>query len=156
MGHPTPQPVPEPETVPEETVLKTMVPVEGTEAAAFSQEALSYNQTTRDWRTHSGVDLAAEEGTPVRASADGKVYTTYDDDALGTTVVLQHPGGYTTRYSSLREDIQVKAGDRVTRGQPIGYVGTTALVESALGPHVHFSVSHRDAPMDPAEFLSME
>ena len=144
------------EPIPERKVLKTGSPVEGTAAAAFSMEALSYNETTRDWRVHNGVDLAAEEGTQVCASADGKVYTTYDDDTLGTTVVIRHDGGYTTRYSSLREDISVKAGDRVTLGQPIGFVGTTALVESALGPHVHFSVSYQDAPMDPAEFLSLE
>lgn len=159
-----PEPAPEPETaapapretVPERKVLQTGSPVKGTEAAAFSMEALSYNETTRDWRVHNGVDLAAEEGVQVCASADGKVYTTYDDDTLGTTVVIRHDGGYTTRYSSLREDISVKAGDHVTLGQPIGYVGTTALVESALGPHVHFSVSYQDAPMDPAEFLSLQ
>ena len=100
-----PQPVPETQAPTEERkVLKTAAPVEGTEAAAFSVEALSYNETTRDWRTHNGVDLAAESGTEVRASADGRVYTTYDDDALGATVVIRHDGGYTTRYSSLRED----------------------------------------------------
>ena len=150
-----------PETVaPEKTgespqALRTAAPIEGTEAAGFSLEALAYNETTRDWRTHNGVDLAADSGTQVKASAAGKVYTTYDDDALGATVVIRHDGGYTTRYSSLREDIQVKAGDTVTLGQPIGYVGTTALTESSLGPHVHFSVSYQDMPMDPADFLSL-
>ena len=142
-------------TEPEKKVLKTRSPVEGTEAAAYSQEALSYNETTRDWRTHAGVDLAAQEGAEVCAAAAGRVYTTYDDDALGSTVVIVHDGGYTTRYSSLREDVQVKAGDHVALGQPIGYVGTTALIESVMGPHVHFSVSYRDMPMDPADFLSL-
>ena len=144
------------EPSPQKTVLSTRIPVAGTEAAAFSMEALSYNETTRDWRIHDGVDLAAQEGTEVCASADGKVYTTYDDDAMGATVIIRHQGGYTTRYSSLREDILVKAGDRVTAGQPIGYVGTTALVESVLGPHVHFSVSCQNVPMDPADFLKLQ
>ena len=163
-----PEPAPqetEPETVPEtaETsevtegpkVLKTAMPVEGAQAAPYSVEALAYNETTRDWRTHNGVDLAADSGTEVKASAAGKVYTTYDDDSLGATVVIRHDGGYTTRYSSLREDLQVSAGDTVELGQPIGYVGTTALIESDLGPHVHFSVSHQDVPMDPAEFFAL-
>ena len=118
-------------------------------------EALSYNQTTRDWRTHDGVDIAAEAGTEVMAAADGEVYTTYQDDALGCTVIIRHAGGYTTRYSSLGEDVRVKAGDVVKLGDVIGTVGETALVESVLGPHVHFSVSYRDLPMDPAEFLSL-
>ena len=139
----------------EEQVLKTASPVAGKEVFGYSMEALSYNQTTRDWRTHDGVDIAAEAGTEVMAAADGEVYTTYQDDALGCTVIIRHAGGYTTRYSSLGEDVRVKAGDVVKLGDVIGTVGETALVESVLGPHVHFSVSYRDLPMDPAEFLNL-
>ena len=135
--------------------LKVMSPVEGQEIMPYSVEALSYNETTRDWRTHDGVDLAAQEGTQVCAAAQGKVYTTYEDDNLGHTVVILHNGGYTTRYASLSEDLLVKAGDSVEVGQPIGYVGTSAMVESVMGPHVHFSTSFRDIPMDPAEFLKL-
>ena len=144
----------EPE-VTEAQSLKTMAPVSGQQVMPFSVEALSYNETTRDWRTHNGVDLAAEEGTEVCAAADGRVYTTYEDDSMGTTVVILHDGGYATQYASLREDIQVSAGDSVKMGQPIGYVGTTALVEAVLGPHVHWSVTYRDTPMDPADFLKL-
>ena len=141
--------------VPEKKALKTTSPVAGQEVFGYSMEALSYNQTTRDWRTHNGVDLAAEAGTQVVAAADGEVYTVYEDDALGCTVVIRHEGGYTTRYSSLSQELLVKAGDTVTLGQPIGTVGSTALVETVLGPHVHFSVTYRDQPMDPADFLAM-
>ena len=139
----------------EARTLKTTSPVAGQEVFGYSMEALSYNQTTRDWRTHNGVDLAAEAGTQVVAAADGEVYTVYEDDALGCTVVIRHEGGYTTRYSSLSQELLVKAGDTVTLGQPIGTVGSTALVETVLGPHVHFSVTYRDQPMDPADFLAM-
>ena len=118
-------------------------------------EVLSYNQTTRDWRVHNGVDIGAPEGTAVLAAADGTVYTAYEDDTMGTTVVIRHTGGYTTRYSSLDKNLAVKAGDRVTAGQTVGYVGSTALVESTLGSHVHFSVTCQDKPMDPAEFLAL-
>ena len=136
-------------------MLKTTAPLAGKEVFGYSMEALSYNQTTRDWRTHDGVDIAAEAGTEVVAAADGEVYTTYEDETLGHTVVIRHAQGYTTRYSSLSEDLQVKPGDRVTMGQVIGTVDSTALVETVLGPHLHFSVSYRDTPMDPAEFLSL-
>ena len=60
-------------------------------------DCLSYNETTRDWRVHNGVDIAAEEGTPVMAAADGQVYTVYEDETMGTTVVIRHEDGYTTK-----------------------------------------------------------
>ena len=135
--------------------LKVQAPVSGQEIFGYSMETLSYNETTRDWRVHNGVDFAAEEGTPVCAAADGTVYTTYEDDSMGYTVVIRHEGGYTTKYSSLSEDLAVSAGDEVTVGQTIGYVGSTALVETTLGTHVHFSVTCQEQPMDPAEFLSL-
>ena len=135
--------------------LQTTSPVSGEEIWGYSMEALSYNQTTRDWRVHNGVDIAAEAGTPVLAAAEGQVYTTYEDDAMGYTVVIRHLGGYTTKYSSLSENIPVKAGDQVTAGQTIGYVGDSALVETTLGHHVHFSVTYQDSPMDPADFLAL-
>ena len=139
----------------ENRVLKTVSPVTGEEVFGYAMEALSYNQTTRDWRTHNGVDIAAEAGTEVVAAADGEVYTTYEDETLGYTVVIRHEGGYTTHYSSLGEDIRVQAGEQVSMGQVIGTVSSTALVETVLGPHVHFSVTYQDAPMDPAEFLAL-
>ena len=140
-------------TVPKKA-WKTAAPVEGQTVSAYAMDCLSYNETTRDWRVHNGVDIAAEEGAEVRAAADGTVYTTFSDDTMGTTVVIRHEGGYTTQYSSLAEELQVSAGDSVSVGQVIGCVGSTALVETAIGPHVHFSVTYRDASVDPAEFLS--
>ena len=146
-------------TVPTEAktggVLKTAMPLEGTTVAEYAMDCLSYNETTRDWRVHNGMDIAAEEGTPVLAAAAGTVYTTYTDDSLGTTVVIRHEGGYTTMYSSLAEELAVKTGDTVELGQTIGCVGSTALVETALGPHVHFCVTYRDGEMDPMEFLNL-
>ena len=138
-----------------ENTLQTMFPVEGKEVYGYAMETLSYNQTTRDWRTHSGIDIAAEAGTSVVAAADGEVYSTYEDEVLGYTVVIRHPGGYTTQYSSLNENLAVKAGDKVSMGDVIGTVDATALVETVLGPHVHFSVTYQDKPMDPAEFFAL-
>ena len=134
--------------------LKTAAPLEGELVAPYSMEALSYNQTTRDWRTHNGMDFAAETGTEVKAAADGEVYTVYNDDEMGMTVVIRHEGGYTTHYSSLSEEVAVAAGDKVTLGQTIGTVGSTAMMESALGDHVCFRVTCDGETVDPEEFLS--
>ena len=140
-------------TVPK--VFKTMAPLEGETVAEYAMDCLSSNQTTRDWRVHNGVDIAAAEGTPVMAAADGTVYTVYDDETMGTTVVIRHEDGYTTKYSCLAQEVMVAAGDTVSMGQQIGCVGTTALLESALEPHVHFSVTCDNEVVDPAEFLEL-
>ena len=134
--------------------IKTGLPLSGETLAAYTMDSLSYNPTTRDWRVHDGIDLAAEAGTPVCAAAAGEVYTVYEDDAMGMTVVLRHEGGYVTTYSSLSEELQVAAGDKVTLGQTLGTVGNSAPLESAIGDHVHFSVRCNDEPMDPMDFLN--
>ena len=138
----------------QQILLKTGFPVSGETVAGYAMDCLSYNATTRDWRVHDGVDLAAEAGTPVCAAADGEVYTVYEDETMGTTVVLRHEGGYVTTYSSLAEDPAVSAGDQVTLGQTIGSVGATAALETAIGDHLHFSVRCNDQPLDPMEFLN--
>ena len=153
---PTTTAAPETEPVPtEKKTLKTMAPVEGSSIFGYSMEALSYNHTTRDWRVHNGIDLAAEDNAPVMAAADGEVYTVYEDDIMGHTVVIRHSDGYTSCYSSLSDKLEVKPGDQVVMGDTIGYAADSAIVESTLGSHVHFSVTHYDEPMDPEEFLAL-
>ncbi|MCI5976078.1 MAG: M23 family metallopeptidase [Candidatus Faecousia sp.] len=142
-----------PATAAAEKPLKTASPLEGETAAAFAMDALAYNPTTRDWRTHDGVDIAAEAGTEVKAAAAGTVYSVYTDDQMGTTVVIRHTGGYSTTYASLAEDPAVAAGDEVELGQTIGAVGQSALLESAIGDHLHFAVSKDGENVDPMEFL---
>ena len=139
----------------EPPTLKTAAPVTGQTVAEFAVDCLGYNETTRDWRTHHGVDIAAETGTQVCAAADGTVYSVYEDEELGTTVVINHANGYTSRYASLAEEVAVTPGDVVNLGQAIGTVGTTALLENTLAPHVHFSVTCDGKSVDPAEFLQM-
>ena len=133
--------------------LQTAAPVEGEIVVVYAMDSLGYNPTTRDWRVHNGVDIAAEEGSKVCAAADGTVYTVYEDVTMGMTVVIRHQDGYITKYASLASEVTVKAGDTVTMGQQIGYVGNTALLENAIGDHVHFCVTRNDEPVDPAEFL---
>ena len=135
--------------------LKTGLPVSGQTIHEYAMESLSYNETTRDWRVHNGIDIAAEAGTQVCAAADGIVYTTYQDETMGYTVVIRHQDGYVTVYSSLAENLSVKAGDSVVLGQAIGTVANTALLETALGDHLHFSVTLDDKPIDPNRFLNL-
>ncbi len=142
-------------TVPQKQPLKTSKPVSGEVLMDYAMDCLCYNPTTRDWRTHNGMDFAAEAGTEVLAAADGTVYTIYSDETMGKTVVIRHADGYVTTYSSLNEDVTVSVGQEVKLGQAIGHVGTTALVETVLGEHVHFSVSCNGKPVDPEDFFQL-
>ena len=144
------------ESQPTETTRKPSKitrPVSGDTVLDYAMEALCYNPTTRDWRVHNGIDIAAEPGAEVYAAADGTVYTVYEDETMGTTVVIRHDGGYVTKYASLAADVSVAAGQSVSAGDVIGKVGCTALLETAIGDHLHFSVTCNGTIVDPNEFL---
>lgn len=131
----------------------TVMPVSGDVLQGYAMEVLSYNETTRDWRTHGGVDLAAELGINVLAARAGTVMAVYEDTYLGMTVALQHADGYTTSYSGLAKEVSVAAGEQVQAGQVLGTVGESALIETALEPHLHFEVTCNGEAVDPAGFL---
>ena len=139
----------------ESKVFKTGLPLSGETVTDYAMECLAYNETTRDWRTHNGIDIAAVAGSVVCAAADGTVYTVYEDDTMGTTVVIRHSNGYVTVYSSLAEDVPVKAGDTVKLGQTIGAVGNSSMLESAIGDHLHFSVTCNGEAVDPQDFFDL-
>ena len=140
------------ETVREIAAQVTVSPVKGEVIRTFSVDSLSYNETTKDWRLHPAVDIAAQ-GQSVMAAMAGTVTEVFDDDYLGTTVVLRHDGGYETRYSNLTAMPTVKVGDTVKAGDVIGAVGDTAILESAEPPHLHFQVMQDGEPVDPAAIV---
>ena len=137
----------------EKRAMETMWPVEGEVVSVFAADKLAYNATTQDWRVHHGVDLQAAEGTEVVCAADGTVYTVYEDDFMGTTVVVRHADGFVTTYASLSPEVKVEAGQKVAMGQTLGTVGQTALTEKALGHHVHFAVTCNEQVVDPYSFV---
>ena len=142
-------------TQPTKAPMKTGKPVDGEVVLDYSMDCLCYNPTTRDWRTHNGMDFSAEAGAVVSAAAEGTVYTIFQDDALGTTVVIRHEDGYVTTYASLDENVLVSVGETVKLGQAIGYVGCSALLETALGDHLHFSVTCDGVSVDPENFFAL-
>lgn len=87
-------------------------------------------------RAHKGTDYAAPKGTPVVATADGRVTFASNNGSFGKLVVIQHGDRFETKYAHLNGYAKgIKAGARVTQGQVIGYVGTTG---SSTGPHLHY------------------
>jgi murein DD-endopeptidase MepM/ murein hydrolase activator NlpD len=158
-----PEAVEEPAPMPEIEVDDTPViaeaprlivtPVHGEVLMAFSMEELTYNPTMEDWRTHNGIDIAAASGTTVLAACNGQVLAVEEDALMGTTVVLEHDGGYQTTYANLQVSPPVTAGDFVSAGQIIGAVGATAAAESAQESHLHFAVTKDGESIDPHTFL---
>lgn len=152
---PTPEPSPEPEPSPSPTpaALVFTWPVKGTILSDYSVEALAYDVTMGDWRTHSGLDIAASPGTEVKATAAGTVSAIYEDDFLGTTVVITHNDTLTSLYANLASVPTVKVGDTVSTGTVIGSVGRTAAAESGLDSHLHFAMFRSESAVNPTDYL---
>ena len=103
-------------------------------------------------RFHSGVDIACDPGTPIRATADGIVSHSGWTTGSGYVVVLEHGFGYSTIYAHNRSNT-VKVGERVRRGDLIGYVGSTGRT---TGPHVHYEVLKDGKNVNPAPYFSIK
>lgn len=145
--------IPEKPEVPVEPSL-VVYPVNGQIVSAFSASELQYSETLGDWRTHDGIDLEAELGTTVLSASAGTVLAVEDDPLMGTTVRVEHAGGYTTTYANLEAEPPVLAGDEVAAGQIIGTVGETASAECSQPPHLHFAVEKDGELLDPEAFLN--
>ncbi|MBN1628115.1 MAG: M23 family metallopeptidase [Deltaproteobacteria bacterium] len=104
---------------------------------------------THETRFHSGVDIAAEKGTPVKAAMSGKVVMSCKMPDYGNVVAVDHGSGIVTVYAH-NEKNTVKAGDYVGKGDVIGRVGSTGR---STGPHLHFEVRKNGVKIDPMEFM---
>ena len=99
---------------------------------------------------HPGIDLAAKTGTPVYATAEGTVLRAgWNSGGYGNLVEIDHGRGIITRYGHMSA-VLVSAGQRVTRGQQIGRVGSTGR---STGPHLHYEVRIDDSPVNPIPFM---
>ena len=98
---------------------------------------------------HTGIDLAADIGTPVYATAEGVVCSVGRDVGLGRVIKINHKHGYLTVYGHLSQ-IGVKNGQRVKRGDLIGTVGNTGLT---TGPHLHYEVHFQGQPKNPLKYI---
>ena len=101
---------------------------------------------------HAGLDFAAPYGTPVYATADGKVTEAGPSGAYGNMIDIDHGFNYLTRFGHLSK-ICVKPGDEVTRGDKIGEVGSTG---KSTGPHLHYEVRFKNVPQNPVNYYFLD
>jgi septal ring factor EnvC (AmiA/AmiB activator) len=120
-------------------------PVQGTIIYSFGR-VVSPNNTTTRW---NGIGIAAPSGTPVHSVMSGKVAVAAALGTYGLTVIVDHGGGDYSVYGSLSK-LSVNKGDVVSKGEVIGYVGSS---DPDLQPHLHFEMRPESKAVDPLEWL---
>ncbi|MFK7899925.1 MAG: M23 family metallopeptidase [Cyclobacteriaceae bacterium] len=102
------------------------------------------------WRLHAGLDFSAPRGTPIYATGDGVVkLTKYSYKGYGRQVEINHGYGYVTKYAHMQKYV-VKQGQKVKRGQLIGYVGNSG---SSTAPHLHYEIIKKVKKINPIHYM---
>ena len=132
--------------------LKSCRPADGEITKPYSPELPVRSETMKDYRTHSGIDIKAEEGTAVKAAKKGKVKRIWSDPVLGMVICIEHDDGYEAYYCGLSEAPTVSEGDIVAAGNTIGFIGKCPS-EAADGAHLHLEVRRSGKTADPEKWL---
>jgi len=122
-------------------------PVNGSLTSAFGWRR---SPITGKQEYHSGIDIAAATGTPVRAAQAGQVTTVGHNNVYGNYIIITHSGGYSTLYGHL-SSTRVRTGVMVESGEHIGAVGSTG---QSTGPHLHFTVYRNGTAINPINLLT--
>jgi len=123
-------------------------PVEGQVTGSFGERIDPFNG---EGAFHSGVDISSNYGHPIVAPADGVIMFTDLLGGYGKAIMIDHGNGISTRYGHL-SGFAVSAGQKVHRGDVIGYVGASGR---STGPHLHYEVRINDTPVNPYKYLRM-
>jgi murein DD-endopeptidase MepM/ murein hydrolase activator NlpD len=129
--------------------INFLTPVSGTNTGSFGRRRVFNGQKRRP---HSGMDLAAATGTPIRSPSAGTVIELGDFFFSGNLVYIDHGQGLISMFAHL-DEIDVVLGERVEKGQVVGKVGATGRV---TGPHLHWSLGLNGTWIDPALFIGAE
>ena len=132
------------------------LPVSGKLSGVHDSELQVFSPTMNDYRVHLGIDILANEGTPVCAVADGTVIQIWEDVRMGQCVAVKHNGDAISIYKNVSAELPdgIIEGATVRAGQQIASIGTTAMVEIAEDPHLHFEMTVGGLSVDPLEYFS--
>ena len=117
--------------------------------AVTSAYGYRVHPVTGAWSFHTGVDLGAAEGTPIYATRSGTVTTATYSDVYGNYVTINHGDGYSSLYGHMTHYV-VSAGEYVSQGEVIGYVGSTGW---STGPHLHFTIYYNGSTVNPMDYI---
>lgn len=120
----------------------------------FSNGELVKSETLGVWKTHDGVDIKADVGATVKSMTKGTVTEVKNDPMWGNCITIDHGNGVVGYYCNLSTSVNVKAGDVVDAGDPIGVIGNTAEAEIAMEPHLHFALKQNGNWIDPIEYIN--
>ncbi len=119
---------------------KYIYPTKGEIIKPYTSEELVLSKTLDMWMTHEGIDIKSKLGNDVYAIQNGSVDSVYEDALYGQTVIINHENNITSVYCNLANELEVKEGDKVNKGEKIGEVGNTAIVEIGDEPHIHLEI----------------
>lgn len=128
-------------------------PVKGEIQKMYSIDKVIYSKTLNQWKTHDGIDIAADENTTVKAIERGVVDKIYDDAFYGKTIEIEHILGYKSIYSNLGDKVYVNVGESVSKGQKIGVIGKSSVGEYLDDFHLHFMLYQNEKSVDPTYIL---
>lgn len=119
---------------------KYIYPTKGEVIKPYTSEELVLSKTLDMWMTHEGIDISCSLGEEVYAVQDGSVDSVYEDVLYGQTVIINHEDNIASVYCNLANELEVKEGDKVKKGEKIGKVGNTAIIEVGDEPHIHLEI----------------
>ncbi|MEG1285246.1 MAG: M23 family metallopeptidase [Romboutsia sp.] len=119
----------------------------------YSEKEPSYSKTLEVWEIHKGLDVSADNGQEIKSLLNGKVVDVFNDGEYGMSVKISYDNDISVVYSNLNEKVLVKKDDKIKEGQSIGTVGSTSLVESEDGVHVHLEAYQGDKSIDPMTLI---
>ena len=135
-----------------------VLPVEGSVSKAFEIDVPVYSMTMNDYRAHTGVDFTAPIGSEVLCVENGTVCKVWNDPMMGKCISVDHGDSIVSTYMNLSEQLasELEIGTRVSKGQQLGTVGETSLIEIAEEPHLHLEMKVGGEYVDPIEYMGVE
>ncbi len=140
-------------TAADDTIIFELPVSDGKVLKEYAEDHLLEDKTTGYWQTHQAIDFSAQAGAKVVAVFDGTVENVEESMMDGMVITISHGGELKSVYKCLGNDVYVKKGDKVVKGQEIGVVASN-LSEKADGYHLHFELYSENKLVDPTPYFA--
>lgn len=122
----------------------------------YVDDDMVWNKTLKEYSVHMAIDYAAPLNSDVYAVYDGTVESVYYDFLEGHVIVIKHNNNLKTLYGSLSDDIDVRVGDKIVKGDVIGKIGNSAAAECMEAAHLHFETLYNGVSINPKDYFNFE